>query len=480
MSFRINTNVQAQGALRNLGNTSMEINKSMTRLSTGLRINSAADDPAGLIVSEQFRSQISGIDQAVRNNQDATNFAKTAEGALSEVNKLLTDARSLAVASGNGATLTDAQRQANQQQLNSIVSSINRISSQTSFGSRKLLDGSAGVQGVSTNQSNISELNLSGSFAGTSLTGNSAVTVAIVTAAARATAAGTGLVTAASNMSAAGSATLNGVTFSWSTSDTAADVVSRFNQASGQTGVTAAIASGNVLNLTSTEFGSDAKINFTDSSGVFGVTGNSVSATGTDAGATVSIDTNGSASGGVETVNFFSGKGLTLRDSSGNMIKLSESYGSATSAAAVGAQVTVGNASFQIGANAGETANLALGNFAASNLGRNTVSGVDLSSISVLTDSGATDALSVIDKAVSEVASARGQIGNFIRNTLETNVRSLGVQRENLSASESSIRDVDVAQEMTNYTKLQILQQSGMAMLAQANSGPQSVLSLLR
>ena len=133
------------GALRNLGLTSAEMQKSMTRLSTGLRINSAADDPAGLIVSEQFRAQITGIDQAVRNNQDATNYAKTAEGALNEVNKLLNDARALAVASGNGATLTDSQRQANQQQLNSIVNSINRISSQTSFGNKKLLDGSSGV-----------------------------------------------------------------------------------------------------------------------------------------------------------------------------------------------------------------------------------------------------------------------------------------------------------------------------------------------
>jgi flagellin len=98
----------------------------------------------------------------------------------------------------------------------------------------------------------------------------------------------------------------------------------------------------------------------------------------------------------------------------------------------------------------------------------------------MLSDSGAADALKVIDKAIGQVSESRGRIGNFVKNTLETNVRSLGVQRENLAASESSIRDVDVAQEMTNYTKLQILQQSGMSMLAQANQAPQSVLSLLR
>src|SRR5688572_20290460 len=128
MSFRVNTNVSAMNALRNVASSSMDFSKSITRLSTGLRISSAADDPAGLISSENFRAQMSGIDQAVRNSQDAINFAKTAEGALDEVNRLLRDARSLSVAAGNAGTLSDEQNQANQAQLNSIVQSITRIS----------------------------------------------------------------------------------------------------------------------------------------------------------------------------------------------------------------------------------------------------------------------------------------------------------------------------------------------------------------
>ncbi|HRK23093.1 MAG TPA: flagellin, partial [Fimbriimonadaceae bacterium] len=100
MSFRVNTNVNAMNALRNVGMTGMELGRSISKLSTGLRITSAADDPAGLIISENFRAQISGIDQAIRNNQDAVNYAKTAEGALDEVNRLLRDARTLAVAAG--------------------------------------------------------------------------------------------------------------------------------------------------------------------------------------------------------------------------------------------------------------------------------------------------------------------------------------------------------------------------------------------
>src|SRR5688572_5296913 len=145
MSFRVNTNVNAMNALRNVGMTGMGLSSSINKLSTGLRINSAADDPAGLIISENFRAQISGIDQAIRNNQDAVNYAKTAEGALDEVNRLLRDARTLAVAAGNAASMSEEQIQANQSQLNSIVQSITRIAGQTSYGTKKLLDGSAGV-----------------------------------------------------------------------------------------------------------------------------------------------------------------------------------------------------------------------------------------------------------------------------------------------------------------------------------------------
>ena len=472
MSFRINTNVQAMSTLRNLGSTGMEMQKSMTRLSTGMRINSAADDPAGLIVSEQFRAQLTGIDQAVRNNQDATNYAKTAEGALSEVNKLLNDARSLAVSSGNGAALTDAQRQANQQQLSSIVSSINRISSSTSFGGKKLLDGSAGITASSTNAASVKSISLSGTFGTSALTANSVVTVDVTTAAAKATGTGTALLTGASAMTAAGSATLNGVSVSWTTADTRNDVLARLNQASGQTGVTASLNGSNNLVLTSQNYGSDAKINLVDTSGQLGFTGNVLSAAGTDAVADVII--------GGTTVSFAAGKGLNLQDTNGNSISLGEVFGNTNGAAAAVGYASVGSANFQVGGNAGETASLSLSNFAASGLGSGVVSGANLSTLSMLTDQGATDAMAVIDKAISEVSSARGSIGNFIRNTIETNVRSLGIQRENLAATESSIRDIDVANEMTNYTKLQILQQSGMSMLAQANSAPQSVLSLLR
>ena len=125
-------------------------------------------------------------------------------------------------------------------------------------------------------------------------------------------------------------------------------------------------------------------------------------------------------------------------------------------------------------------ASLVVGNFAASELGRNIVAGISLANIDITTASGATDALKVVDQAITEIARSRGEIGSFQRNVIDSNIRSLGVARENLSDTESSIRDADIAAEMTTFTKLQILQQSGLAVLAQANAQPRAVLSLLQ
>ncbi|HQU19004.1 MAG TPA: hypothetical protein PLA92_08165, partial [Fimbriimonadaceae bacterium] len=186
MSFRVNTNVTAMNALRNVGETNMAFGKSISRLSTGLRINSAADDPAGLIISENFRAQISGIDQAIRNNQDAVNLVKTAEAALDEVNRLLRDARTLALASANSGTQTSQQIQANQNQLTSIINSVSRISEQTQFGTKRLLDGSSGVSAALLSSTNVNGLYFGGTFNSAAITTDSLVTVSVSTAATRA------------------------------------------------------------------------------------------------------------------------------------------------------------------------------------------------------------------------------------------------------------------------------------------------------
>ncbi|MBW7928190.1 MAG: hypothetical protein H3C58_08920 [Fimbriimonadaceae bacterium] len=476
MSFRINNNISAMTALRNVGNTNIEAQRSITRLSTGLRINSGADDPAGLIISETFRAQIGGLEQAIRNNQDAINFGKTAEGALAEISKLLKDARALAVTGANSATLSEAQVQANQQQLNSIAESITRISEQTQFGSKKLLDGSAGVVASSISATNINYVSFTGTFNGQAITADSAVTMNVTTDAERATLTGTRTFALATPvMSAAGSVSINGRTFSVTTADTISDVVGRINQASEVTGVTAAWAAGGGVVLTSKEYGSAAEVNLNDASGILLSAAGATTDAGVNAVADVSVTVNGSAA----TVTFNQGSGLNLKDQYGNTITLTEN-GNLTSTALTVAQLNVGRTQFQIGANAGQTAGLNIANFAASELGKGVVSGLTLANLDITGGTSATQAMQVIDKAIEEVSAARGNIGNFIRNTLESQVRNLGVAKENLTASESAVRDADIADEMTNFTKLQILQQSGMAMLAQANSSPNAVLSLLR
>ena len=476
MAFRINTNISAMGALMNINNTNDMLNQSIERLSTGLRINSAADDPAGLIISQQFKAQIGGIQAAIQNSQDGINYAKTAEGALAEVNTLLNSARTLAVSSANAAVLSTAEIQANESQLQSIIASITRISQTAEFGTKKLLDGSAGTSAAITAGTLVSSLNIGGTFNGVSLSTNSAVTLQVTAASTQANINITNAAfTAATSLVAAGSFTINGVTFTTVNSESIGQVINEINQAAAQTGVSAVFNAGATqVQLYSTEYGSAAQINIADANGVLYTVPGSASAVGTDATANVTID--GS------TVAFTGGRnqtdGLTLADTDGNSIRLTAAGNVAGAAKLVG-QVTVGSAQFQIGANAGQTANLSLANFAASQLGTGAVAGQNLTTIDFNNASDATAALAVIDSAVNQVSSARGQIGSFQSNVLQSNVRSLGVAQQNLSATLSSIEDTDVAAEMTNFTKEQIIEQAGMSVLAQANAVPQLVLKLL-
>ncbi len=474
------------GALRNLGINSQRFNQSINRLSTGMRINSAADDPSGLIRSENFRAQISGVDQAIQNNQDAINYAKTAEGALDEIARLLREGRQLAVASGNTAVLDANQIQANQNQWNLMVNSINRIATETQFGQKRLLDGSSGVNASVVNLATIKSINFSGVFNGQSVTTNGPIDVNVTTAAVKATATTTRAVTAASIPAylstavgtAAGQFSVNGSTIQVAATDTWGDVVARINERSSQTGVVAeAVYSGGAgsIKLTSTTFGTKGDFVVSDS----GVLQSAAGLIDTGAAVVPGYVTKGvnaaaSITVGGQTVAMTGGQfgndGLTLADTDGNVVTLQSSAGVANNLNA--GYVQVGSAQFQTGGNAGQRATLSIGSFLSSALN---IDGLDLT-----TANGVTTAITRMETAISDLSKKRGDIGSFMRNVLESNVRSLGIAKENLSATESSIRDVDVADEMTMYTKLQILQQSGLSVLAQANQAPQGVLSLLR
>lgn len=478
MSFRINTNLTAMTALRNVSNTGDSLSMSITRLSTGLRINSAADDPAGLIVANSFRAQIAGVNAAMRNSQDAINYVKTAEGALTEVNNLLNSARGLAVSAANSGTLDAAQISANQAQLNSIVASITRISQTTQYGTKKLLDGSSGVNSSVTDGVNFSSISIGGEFGGQAISANSAVTVTVNTASTQATMNSAAI--AGDDTTAIGTAdqfTLNGVTFNVAATDTANSIRDMVNQASAQTGVVATTGGTGVIAFNSVAYGSTGKINLSDAGGSVASGGAGFSsASGVDGNMSVAI--NGVSA--LFTASLNGSDGLTFSDASGNKITTTLAGNATTVVNDTAGQVLVGTSQFQIGANAGQTTSLSLGNFASAQLGSGAVTGLTMNNLDLTTASGATNALKVIDKAIEQVSKSRGDMGNFQTNVLQSNITSLGVAVQNMSATVSSIQDVDVAAEMTNFTKLQILQQAGMSVLAQANAAPQAILKLLQ
>lgn len=483
VSFRINTNVAAMGALRHLTNNQAEMQGTITRLSSGLRINHAADDPAGLIISEGMRSQLKGIEQAMRNSQDAVNMAKTAEGALDEVQRLLRNIRGLAVHSANTAVVDAATLEANQTQVRSTIQSINRIAEQTQFGNKKLLDGTSGALANVTAVNYVSSIYIGGTFAGESVV-SGPITMAQITQGSRA-AISLGNTFAGPNavVGSQGSFVINGYSFTSSGNETVQSLVNKINSMSATTGVTASIAgSGPVsINLSHQSFGSQFGISFFDPSNILH-NASSASATGANAVFNVAVTT----AAGVTTVPFTGGRGpnesgLKLTDTFGNSVVLSENGNAniGVGGSVVG-QVTAGTVRFQIGGNADQSVQFSMPTVFANRLGTGAVAGQSLADLDVTTQTGAQNAMRIIDDAINQLARMRGELGTFQRNFLESNVRSLNIAQENLTSSESQIRDADMATEITAMTRQQILQQSGISVLAQANQIPQGIVSLLR
>ena len=496
MSFQINTNITALNALRNLNNVAGTVSSSIEKLSSGLRINRAADDPAGLIISEGLRAQIDGLNQAISNSQDATNLVKTAEGSLSEVNSLLRNIRQLAVHASNTGVNDIVAVQADQTQINSAIGSIDRIAANTQFGTKHLLDGTSGITAAVVDTTNVSGIFIGGSFGGVS-TQNGTVQIQVNSAATRAGVSGASIATYASvnasissvngtSTGAGGSVIINGQSIVVSGSDTVQTLINKINNVSGTTGVAADFVTGNgsgAITLTQQNYGKNFTINESESSTLLvGTTGTVV----TGNNATVTVVAYGLVNGATTTVvsTFAGGRsstdsGLRVSDTSGNSILLSEA-GNLTTLAKTVASVTAGSLQFQVGGNAGQTVTASLGNIRSGNLGNTTIAGKSLSLLDVTTATGATQAIQIADEAILQVSQLRANLGAFQKNTLESTVRYLGVGVENLSASESQIRDTNVASEVVTLTKNQILQQAGTSVLAQANSAPQQVLSLLR
>ena len=486
MSLRINTNTAAMTALRNLTNVTEEFARSIERLSSGLRINRGADDPAGLIISENLRAQLVGLAQATNNAQDAANLVKTAEGALDEIQNLLRTMRQLAVHAANTGVNDITAVMADQTQIRSALESINRIAEQTQFATKRLLDGSAGMSAQITDPARIAGIYIGSIFNG-AIVQSGSVTIQVTREATRARIDGsqvwTGLNTTLNNN--AGTLVINGQSITLSSTDTVQTMINRINALTSVTGVSAqaSLASnGYVVNLIQVNYGANFRIDANQSTSILRTGGAAnISAQGTDAQVTVTVMT----SAGVTSATFTGGRspgdsGLKVKDAYGNTLLLTEAGNGNINQSYRVAVVTAQSLVFQIGANAGQVTRLSLGDTRASRLGTTAVPNKSLQDIDVTSQQGAQDAIRIVDEAISQISQLRGNIGAFQRQVLESTIRSLNIARENLAASESAIRDTNMAEEVMNYTKLQILQQAGMAVLAQANAVPQSVLALLR
>ena len=480
MSLRINTNVSAMTAMRQLTINEGRLQGSINRLSTGLKINNAADDPAGMVVSESMRSQIKGIEQAIQNTQNAVNMTKTAEGSLDEVSRLLLSMRAIAVSSANTAVVNNTQLQANQNEVRSIVDSLNRIANQTSWGDRKLLNGASGTV------TNITETNLvTSSYLGSEIDGqivrSGDISMTRTQQATRSTATLANAYPSSTTAVNQGTFAINGVAINSGPGETVDSLMSKINSVSNLTNVSATFNGSNVV-LTSTKFGSNFPIQYSETASILNGGSSTNGTTGVDAIFTVTAPVEPDPSTATEVFTGGSGagvSGLVLRSPTGNTMTLTAAGNNNAGPTTIGS-VSVGAVRFQIGANASQFTSFSLPSVFANDLGTNSFAGESIDTIDVTSENGSTRAISIIDEAINQIASIRGQLGSFQSNFLESNVRSLGVTQENMVATESMIRDADIAVEMTEYTKLQILRESGLSVLAQASRSPQSVLSLLQ
>jgi len=414
MGLRINQNIAAMNAYRNLSVTDGQMARSLEKLSSGFRINRAADDAAGLSVSEGLRAQIGGLKTAVRNSQDGISVVQTAEGALTESHAILQRMRDLSVQAANGGS-QDAQAQnAANTEFTQLKTELDRIANTTSFGTQKLLDGTFGGRA---------------SLASDSYSAFTAVAVSS---------------TATDNQFQLDGVKINGTnvdditvtlpgTGGTTTYSTPAQYVNALNQGL-RTALQAAGGNGDEVQFSVDADPISANVKFTLSGP------NSFS-----------VDS---------TVGY--GTALTGMPSQGGAAAFTPTTPSTTGGV------------FQVGANntVNERIAVAIGGMTAGSLGLG--GGVNLTSTS-----NSQDAIDAIDNAIKTVSNTRGQLGAF-QNRFEHTINNLNVAVENLSSSESRIRDTDMAQEMVSFTRSQILSQAGTAMLAQANQAPQSVLSLLR
>ena len=489
MSSTINTNINTLTAQRNLGMNQASLSTSIARLSSGLRINSAKDDAAGLAISDRLNAQIRGLNQAVRNANDGISLAQTAEGALKASTDILQRVRELAVQSAN-ATNSAGDRQALQAEVGQLVAELDRISQTTEFNGSKLLNGTFGTQqfqvGANANQTiTAATANLR-----TAVYGNNQVK-----------AGGADAVQAAwgSNATTAGSLTINGAlgsaTVTVAANSTAKANADLVNAQTAKTGVTATART--EVNVTFGAVGSYS-LNLRSDNGTAQAISFAVTATGTadGLGAAVSAINDQASKTGVTAALNAAGTAVVLTNASGNDISVSDTAvqnAGAVTINKIDGAGALGATSVVLAADTTADDSTVVGyvtldsdkSFSA-DVDTSNILSADASStlnkvseLDVTTFAKATDALKTVDSALAFISGERAKLG-ALQSRFETTISNLQVTSENLSASRSRIVDADFAMETANLSRAQILQQAGTAMVAQANQLPQGVLALLR
>ncbi|WP_348945371.1 flagellin [Chitinibacter sp. FCG-7] len=487
MAQVINTNVASLNSQRNLDKSQGMLSTSLQRLSSGMRINSAKDDAAGLAISERFSAQIRGMDQARRNANDGISMAQTAEGALSSTGNILQRIRELAVQSAN-ATNSASDRTALQQEVTQLSSELDRIAQTTEFNGQKLLDGtnsSVYQVGANANQTITSTTaNFRTSAYGNNRIGSSAAATGNLTSGSTANAVASNA--AATTRVVAGGVTINGATGSanvaYAAGDSAKTFAANINAQTGTTGVTAtARTEFDVTAFTaSTSYSISMTSNNTTAQAISFTTGSAINGDGLSG--VINAINEQSGKTGVSAKLNSAGTGVTLTNDAGQNITTTITSGTggltiggtatASGASAVGTgEVTLdSDRSFNVVAS--ETASFFNTATSASQLQK--VEQVDVSTVA-----GANRTIAIVDGALQATNGQRAKFG-ALQSRFENTISNLQTAGENMSASRSRIRDADFASETSNLTKAQVLQQAGTAMLAQANALPQQVLSLLR
>lgn len=515
---RINTNVPSLFARANLARSNKELELRLQRLSTGLRLNRGADDPAGLIISERIRSDLRGVEQGIKNSDRASSVIATTEGALTEVNELLNSIKALVVEAANTGAMSSEQIKANQLQLDSAIDSITRISNTATFGGLQLLNGDLDYSLSGMSASAISQ----GRVFGASFVGGSSIQVDVSVA----TSAQVGALYVQGNVGTPTGEILSATTLrlrgdrgvldlSFPSGTTFVDVVAAVNKLSPQTGVEASLINGDAnsgMVFKSEEYGSQSFVSVERVNGP--TTGGAWEAYSFDNNAPVPSDDpfqwatylgantlvadNRDEGQDVQALingRLATGSGLMISTNSPSLsieLLLNEDLGTDPTATATSFHITGGGALFQLGpeVTAQQQVNIGVQSVAASLLGgtltNDTVqylSSLKTGEINSLQESrqrsNFTVASDILESSIDEISMLRGRLGAFERNVLQTNVRSLQSATENLAASNSVIRDADFAYETSMLTRAQVLASSGTTVLTLANQQAQQALQLL-